>query len=72
VLERVEVRTPADALRMLPELPPGPFSTRELASALGCPRVLAQRTVYCLRLMELIEPAGRRGPSPLYRGLTRS
>jgi hypothetical protein len=72
VLERVEVRTPAEALGMLPELPPEPFSTRELAARLGCARLLAQRTVYCLRLMELIELAGRRGSTPLYRAVTRS
>lgn len=67
VIERVELRAPADVLDALPELPADPFSTRELAALLRCPTVLAQRTVYCMRLMELIEPAGRRGRTPLHR-----
>jgi hypothetical protein len=70
VLDRVELRTPLDALAVLPApLPTEPFSTRELAHALGCGIVLAQRAVYCLRGMELLEPAGRRGRTPLHRAL---
>jgi hypothetical protein len=67
VIDRVELRTPADVLGVLPALPAEPFSTRELGALLGCPTVLAQRTVYCLRLMELIEPAGKRRHTPLHR-----
>jgi hypothetical protein len=29
--------------------------------------LLAQRTAYCLRVIELIEPAGKRGRAPLHR-----
>jgi hypothetical protein len=67
VLDRVVLRSPDDVLAALPELPQEPFSTRELGTLLGCPTVLAQRTVYCLRLMELIEPAGKRAHAPLHR-----
>ncbi len=67
VLDRVEITGPDDLLRALPELPREPFSTRELASLLGCTTRLAQRTAYCLRLIELIEPAGKRGVTPLHR-----
>lgn len=67
VIERVELRAPADVLTALPPLPDEPFTTRELASALRCPTMLAQRTVYCLKLMELLEPAGKRGRAPLHR-----
>jgi hypothetical protein len=67
VLDRVELRDPADVLAALPPLPDEPFSTRELAKLLGCGTVLAQRTAYCLRLMELVEPAGKRGRTPLHR-----
>ncbi|ADB51006.1 hypothetical protein Cwoe_2586 [Conexibacter woesei DSM 14684] len=67
LLDRVELRGPQDVLLALPPLPSEPFSTRELAVLLGCPTVLAQRTAYCLRLMELIEPAGKRGRTPLHR-----
>lgn len=67
VLDRVELGSPADVLRALPPLPAEPFSTRELGQLLGVPTVLAQRTAYCLRLMELIEPSGKRGRTPLHR-----
>jgi hypothetical protein len=70
VLDRVELRTPADVLACLPDLPAGPFTTRELADVLGCATVPAQRTVYCLRGMGLVEAAGRRGRAPLH-ALTR-
>ncbi|HTW13528.1 MAG TPA: hypothetical protein VMF51_00295 [Nocardioides sp.] len=68
VLARHEVRRPADALALLGvDVPEVPFSTRDLAALLGAPRVLTQRVVYCLRLMELVAPAGRDGRTPLYR-----
>ncbi|MCD4534615.1 hypothetical protein LRP67_11025 [Nocardioides sp. cx-169] len=63
-----ELRESRDALALLgAELPDEPFSTAELGALIGAPTVLAQRVAYCLRLMELIEPAGRRGPTPLHR-----
>ena len=67
VLDRVELRDRADVLALLPGLPADAFSTRELASLLGCGLVLAQRTVYCLRTIGILEAAGKRGRSPLYR-----
>ena len=66
VLDRVELRGPDDVVRWLPALPPVPFSTRELASLLGCSVLLAQRTVYCLRMIGIIEAAGKRGRTPLH------
>lgn len=67
VLDRVELRTPQDVLAALPALPPEPFSTRELAALLGCSTLLAQRTLYCLRMIGIVEPAGKRGRAPLVR-----
>ena len=67
VLDRVEIHGPKEALGLLPALPPDPFSTRELASLLGCRMLLAQRTAYCLRMIGLIEPAGKRGRTPLHQ-----
>jgi hypothetical protein len=67
VLERVELRGPDDVVRALPPLPSGPFSTPELAMLLGCSLSLAQRTVYCLRMIGIIVPAGKRGRTPLHR-----
>ena len=67
VLDRVEFRTIEDILNALPALPLQPFSTRELASLLGCSTLLAQRTAYCLRMIAIVEPAGKRGRTPLHR-----
>jgi hypothetical protein len=67
VLDRVEITAPGDVLGALPSLPGEPFTTRELASLLGCGTKLAARAAYCLRLVELIEPAGKRGHAPLHR-----
>jgi hypothetical protein len=72
VLERVEVRGPGDLVRILPALPPDPFSTRELAAILGCSVPLAQRSAYCLRMMGIIEAAGKRGRAPLHRQCPRA
>ncbi|HET8980644.1 MAG TPA: hypothetical protein VFN87_21005 [Solirubrobacteraceae bacterium] len=67
VLDRVEIAGLDDVLALLGPLPPAAFSTRELASRLGCRRLLAQRIVYCLRMMGAVDGAGKRGPTPLYR-----
>jgi hypothetical protein len=66
VLDRVAFRTPEDVRVALPALPLEPFSTRELAASLGCGTVLAQRTLYCLRSMGIVERAGKRGHAPLH------
>jgi hypothetical protein len=66
VLDRVALRTPEDVLAALPALPAEPFSTRELAAQLRCSVMLAQRTLYCLRTIGLVEPAGKRGRAPLH------
>jgi hypothetical protein len=67
LLARIELHGPDDVVRALPPLPPQPFSTRELASLLGCSTQLAQRTAYCLRAINIIEGAGSRGRTPLHR-----
>jgi hypothetical protein len=67
VLGRVELTSPEDAAALLPDaLSAEPFTTRELAAALGCPMVLAQRVAYCLRAMEVLADAGKRGRAPLH------
>jgi hypothetical protein len=67
VLDRIEIKRPGDMLALLPSLPAEPFSTRELAALVGCGTLLAQRTAYCLRVVGLIESAGKRGSTPLHR-----
>ncbi len=72
VLARIELHGADDIVRALPPLPPQPFSTRELATLLGCNTLLAQRTAYCLRAINIIEAAGKRGRTPLHRALPTS
>jgi hypothetical protein len=69
VLDRVELDSPAAAAALLPATLGGgePFTTRELAAALRCRMVLAQRVAYCLRAMEVFADAGKRGRAPLHR-----
>jgi hypothetical protein len=67
VVGRVELNGVDDIVAALPSLPTSPFTTRELASALGCSMLLAQRTAYCLRAVDVIEAAGKRGHAPLHR-----
>jgi hypothetical protein len=68
ILDSVQLATPADAAALLPAaLAPAPFTTRELATALGCRLVLAQRVAYCLHAMEVLTDAGRRGRAPLHQ-----
>ena len=66
VLDRVVLHSREDILAALPALPREPFSTRELAALLRCSTGLAQRTLYCLRAIGLVEPAGKRGHAPLH------
>ena len=66
VLDHLVLRTSQDILAALPALPVEPFSTRELAAVLGCSTQLAQRTLYCLRTIGLVEPAGKRGHATLH------
>ena len=66
LLDRVALRTSRDILAAMPELPVEPFSTRDLAARLRCSARLAQRTLYCLRTIGIVEPAGKRGHAPLH------
>jgi hypothetical protein len=66
VLDRIALRTCEDVLAALPPLPLEPFTTRELAASLGCGSGLAQRTLYCLRTIGIVEQAGKRGHAPLH------
>ena len=76
---------PAAFAAFLPEALDEPFDTAELASAIGrarrrglgdasaspeCPRWLAQKIAYCLRVMGAIEIVGKRGNAVLYARAT--
>jgi hypothetical protein len=46
---------------------PQPFDTAQLATALDRPRWFAQKVAYCLRSMDGIKSAGKKGNSQLYQ-----
>ena len=59
VVDHVSFRHPADFLGILPSSLREPFTTADMASAMGKPRRLAQQIAYCLREMGLLIPVGR-------------
>ncbi|MGI9667880.1 MAG: hypothetical protein ACR2N2_12435 [Acidimicrobiia bacterium] len=56
-----------DALDLLPEGLPDPFTTADLAKSARCTKRLAQQTMYCLRTAGVVQTDGKRGNAILYR-----
>jgi hypothetical protein len=67
VYEMVSLGTPAEYAALLPSQLPDVFDTQELAQVLDLPRSLAQKMVYCLREMAVLEIVGRQGRALRYR-----
>lgn len=61
------VRTVDDVRALVPCELPQPFSTSDLAEALGKPRRTAQQMAYCLRAIDVIAPVGKVGNAVQYR-----
>ena len=66
VVSRLELQQPEDVLQLLPANSSESFSTASLARDLGCSQNLAQRFVYCLRALELIQVREKQGRTPIY------
>jgi len=66
VVGRQLFKGPEDLHSVLPSTLPDPFTTTDLAHALARPRRLAQKIVYCLRLIGCITQIGKTGGSILY------
>jgi hypothetical protein len=66
VTGRVLFSGPDDYCALLPVGLPASFTTRDLSAGLGQPLYLAQKMAYCLRRMNVLVPAGKRGRSVLY------
>ncbi|HHX42965.1 MAG TPA: hypothetical protein GX714_03115, partial [Chloroflexi bacterium] len=64
---RIRLDSAADLCALLPTDLPQPFTTQDLATALGIRRRLAQQMAYCLREMGAIAVVGRKGRAWLYR-----
>jgi hypothetical protein len=66
VEEQQMFETPQDMQALIPGELTGPFTTAELAAALGKPRRLAQKMAYCLREMGAVTQVGKSGRAILY------
>jgi hypothetical protein len=66
VVDQRLFETPADMAVLIPHALAEPFTTAELAAAIGKPRRLAQKMAYCLREMGATEPVGKRANAILY------
>lgn len=66
VVERRIFETPDDLCRRIPAGLQDPFTARELAKAANQPVWLAQKMVYCLRIMDQLTLEGKRGRAAVY------
>jgi hypothetical protein len=66
VLDRRLFAAPSEMGALIPPDVEEPFTTSDLAEAVGRPRWFAQKMAYCLRNMEAIEPVGKSGNAILY------
>ncbi len=67
VTEKLQLRTTADLLAMLPANLPPEFTTADVARTGEIPRWLAQKMAYCLRQTGAITLSGKRGNSLVYQ-----
>ena len=67
VLERIELRAPADLAALVPLLGRAVHHPRARRRRWRAPLPLAQKAAHCLRALEVFEPAGMRGRAPLHR-----
>lgn len=67
VLGREVLETPNDLLSLLPDTLPDPFTTADVATALGRSRHLAREVAYCLREAEVVQAVGRSRAGIAYR-----
>jgi len=65
-VEVYELRSVADLAALVPAGIDDPFTTADLAEALGTGRRTAQQMVYCLRAAGAVARTGARGRAPLY------
>lgn len=66
VIDRRMFTTPEELAALLPAALVEAFTARELAKAMGQPVWLAQKMIYCLRKMRLVEQSGRKGRAYSY------
>ena len=72
VVDREVIESPSDLLRFIPPDLAEPWTTADLAIAMGQPRWMAQKIVYCLRETGAARAAGKQGNTILYTRRTAS
>ncbi len=66
VVEQFVFSKSSDLLSFLPSTLPEEFTTRDLAKELKLRQRIAQKMVYCLRLLDVIKIVGKHNRAPLY------
>ncbi len=66
VIDRKVIHGPEDLLFFIPACLTQPWTTADLAAAIGQPRWLAQKMVYCLREAGVIKMVGKQGNAIIY------
>ena len=64
--ERQLFRSPEDFLPLIPEMLPKEFTSRMLSKETGLSMRLAQKMLYCLTKMKIVERNGKKGRAYLY------
>lgn len=67
VVDTMMISAPDELAELLPPDLPEPFTTEDLATALGRTRRSAQQTTYCLRHAGVVIPVGKVGNAVQYR-----
>jgi hypothetical protein len=70
VVDQHLFETPEDIVALIPPTLPEPFTTSDLAAAVGKRRRLARKMAYCLREMGVLAPVGKQGNAILYTQAT--
>lgn len=66
VVDKRILNSPADMYAFIPATLAEPFTVNDLAAATKINRTLAQKMVYCLRIMGCLAPAGKKANAILY------
>jgi len=66
IINRKTYLTPRDFLHFIPETLGEPFTTGDLAEAIGVSKHLVQKMTYCMRKMNALKLVGKQGNAYLY------
>lgn len=72
VIETISLNAPCDFAVLLPAALPAEFDSKDLSAAIRERRYIAQKMVYCLQRMGVLEIVGKRGNAHVYQAVTPS